>query len=141
MHELGSGGVGREDRSRAAQAAQDASAIRNGPCPKGNGLMREGHKPQTVTALLTSFEQHSIRIEGRRFFVRRGIALGVAHDSRARQLEAFRPAVSASWARFSDRQEKTREKARKRKRRGRGKIDRSKLSWRVSTGRNRERGD
>jgi hypothetical protein len=92
-------------------------------------------------ALLTSFEQHSIRIEGRRFFVRRGIALGVAHDSRARQLEAFRPAVSASWARFSDRQEKTREKARKRKRRGRGKIDRSKLSWRVSTGRNRERGD
>lgn len=60
--------------------------------------MREGHKPQTVTALLTSFEQHSIRIEGWRFFVRRGIALAVAHDSRARQLEASRPAVSASWA-------------------------------------------
>lgn len=63
-----------------------------------NGLMREGHKPQTVTALLTSFEQHSIRIEGWRFFVRRGIALAVAHDNRARQLEASRPAVSASWA-------------------------------------------
>lgn len=58
--------------------------------------MLENHKPQTVTAQLTSFEHHSIRIEDRRFFVRRGVALAVAHDSRARQLEASRPAVSAS---------------------------------------------
>lgn len=55
--------------------------IRNGTRPRGTALVREGHKPQTVTALLTSFEQHSIRIEGWRFFVRRSIALAVTHDS------------------------------------------------------------
>lgn len=91
---MASDGAGRRDGSRAAQAAQKACAYSQ--LLLSQRMAREGQARQTrrrfSAALLTSFEQHAVRIEDSRMFVR--FALAVAHD----KLEAPRPPMAASFA-------------------------------------------